>query len=85
MEELLFPVRKDGKFGFINESGRVVIDFDYDWARDFSEGLAGVRYDEKWDTLTVRGTWLFHHSLRPYWIFQMGWQLSNYTASGVHR
>ena len=33
-------VKKDGKWGYIDENGDVVVDFKYDWAADFSEGVA---------------------------------------------
>ena len=33
-------VKKDGKWGYIDKDGNVVVDFKYDWAGDFSEGVA---------------------------------------------
>jgi hypothetical protein len=39
----LFPARQDGKWGFIDSTGRVVIDFQYDEALDFSDGMAQIR------------------------------------------
>ena len=38
----LFIVKKNGKYGYINRDGKVVIDFQFDAARDFSEGMAGI-------------------------------------------
>lgn len=38
----LIPVSKDGKFGYINEYGTVVIPFKYDYAYGFSGGIARV-------------------------------------------
>ena len=35
-------VKKNGKWGYIDETGKVVIDFKYDWAGLFSEGVAAV-------------------------------------------
>lgn len=40
--EGLIPVKKDGKFGFINEHNQIVIPFIYDDAYAFSEGFAVV-------------------------------------------
>jgi len=37
-----FIVRQDGKYGFIDDQGKVVIDLVYDHAQDFSDGLARV-------------------------------------------
>ena len=40
-------VRKDGKYGYIDENMKIVIDFQYDEAYEFSEGLARVKKDNK--------------------------------------
>lgn len=40
--EGLAPVRKDGKWGFIDETGKTIIPFQYDLAGIFNEGLAIV-------------------------------------------
>ena len=39
----LFPVRVEGKWGYIDRAGRLVIQPQYEVAWDFSEGLAYVR------------------------------------------
>src|SRR6266568_6376956 len=38
----LFPIDKDGKWGFIDRTGKVVIPIQFDSANDFHEGLALV-------------------------------------------
>lgn len=40
---VLFPVVKDGKWGYMDQAGKVVIKPQYDCAWDFSEGLACVQ------------------------------------------
>jgi len=42
-EEGVIPVKKDGKYGFINEYNQTVIPFTYDDAYEFSEGFAVVQ------------------------------------------
>src|SRR2546421_3754540 len=43
----LFPVDKDGKWGFIDRTGKVVIPIQFDSANDFHEGLALVTANGK--------------------------------------
>ena len=43
----LFPVEKNGKFGFIDRAGRVVIPLQFASANDFHEGLALVTANGK--------------------------------------
>ena len=35
----------DGKWGFVDSTGKLAIPCKYDWAYSFSEGLAGVVLD----------------------------------------
>lgn len=51
----LFPIVEDGRFGFIDGSGKTVIACSYDWARPFSEGLAAVFTDGKWGYIDRTG------------------------------
>jgi len=51
-EETLFPegllaVKRDGKWGYINDQFETVIPFVYKYASNFSNGLAAVRKDKK--------------------------------------
>ena len=39
---LLAPVKQHGKWGFIDPAGNVVIGFQFDQVKPFSEGLAAV-------------------------------------------
>ena len=40
---------KNGKWGYISESGKMVIDADYDGAISFSEnGVSAVKNDDSW-------------------------------------
>ena len=51
----LFPVVKDGKWGYIDNVGKMVISARYDLAGDFSEGLAAVRSGHKWGYIDKTG------------------------------
>lgn len=46
----LFPVKINGKFGYINNKGKIVIPPKFTYASSFSEGLAVVDYDKFIDT-----------------------------------
>lgn len=44
----LAAVKKDGKWGFVNTSGALVIDCQYEDARSFTQGVAAVKKDGAW-------------------------------------
>ena len=48
-------VKRDGKYGFIDESGKEVVPFEYDLAADFSGGLALVKRNGKWGRIDKTG------------------------------
>jgi hypothetical protein len=50
------------KFGYIDQTGQVVIEPAYSNAYWFQEGLAPVEKNEKWGTSIRLGTWLFPFS-----------------------
>jgi WG containing repeat len=51
----LFPVHRNGKWGYIDRSGRVVIELRFDRAERFSEGLAPVVLDGKHGYVDLAG------------------------------
>lgn len=51
----LFAVNPGNKFGFINIEGDLVIEPKYEYAHDFSEGLAAVRTGGKWGFIDKSG------------------------------
>lgn len=48
-------VCKDGKWGFINEDGELVLDYAYDDAQSFQNGFAAVCTDGKWGYIDEEG------------------------------
>lgn len=43
----IFCVRNGEKYGYVDKNGKVILDFVYDYAKEFSCGLAYVKKDEK--------------------------------------
>ena len=59
----LMPMEKDGLWGYVNESGRFVIEPTYLMAMDFTEGgIAAVVDKEGWVYINQRG----EHLIRPF-------------------
>src|SRR2546421_1354725 len=54
----LFPVGADGKAGYIDSTGAIVIKLQFDDARHFSEGLAAVQTGEKWGYIDGTGRFI---------------------------
>jgi hypothetical protein len=52
----LFLVRKDGKYGYIDKTGKIVIPPQYANAERFFEGLAAVKIGGKWGFIDKTGT-----------------------------
>lgn len=52
----LFLSKKDGKYGFVDKNGKVVVDYIYDDAtKQNSYGYAGVKKDGKWGAVDSKG------------------------------
>ena len=52
----LFKSKKDGKYGFVDNKGNVVIDYIYDDATEFNKyGFAAVKKDGKWGSVNNNG------------------------------
>ncbi len=54
----LFPIKIDGKWGFIDTEGHLRIPAIYSDVGEFSEGLAPVSMDELWGFVDGSGKWV---------------------------
>ncbi len=53
----LFKSKKDGKYGFVDKDGKVIVDYEYDDATEQNEyGYAGIKKDGKWGAIDHNGT-----------------------------
>jgi hypothetical protein len=51
----LFPVKVNNQYGFIDQTGRMVIEPKFQFAYAFSEGLAAVRFSNRWHFIDDEG------------------------------
>ena len=56
----LFPIIENGKYGYIDQAGKVVIKPQFDLAKSFSEGLARVKVGDKWGFIDLTGKVVIH-------------------------
>ncbi|BAC90244.1 glr2303 [Gloeobacter violaceus PCC 7421] len=55
----MFPVQREGVWGFINNIGKITIELKFNEAQNFSEGIAGVLTDEGWGFIDESGRYLY--------------------------
>ena len=67
-QTLLYPILEDGKWGYINEIGKVLIKPQFDDAKLFYEGLARTKIGEKWGFIDPTGRFAIaaQFELEPY-------------------
>lgn len=55
-ENTIFASEKDGKWGYVNISGKVIIDYQYDLTIDINEyGYGAIKKDGKWGVIKSNG------------------------------
>ena len=53
----LFLKKQNGKYGFVDKQGNVVVDYQYDDATEQNDyGFAGIKKDGKWGSIDSKGT-----------------------------
>lgn len=53
----LFLSKKDGKYGFVDKTGKVIVDYAYDDAMEQNDyGFVAVKKDNKWGSINSKGT-----------------------------
>lgn len=55
--EGLFWIREDGKYGYIDRTGKVVIKPQFENTMGFNEGLAATRLNGKYGYIDAKGNW----------------------------
>lgn len=54
-DRALFPVQHGDRWGYIDRSGKIVIEPQFERAEEFSEGLAAIELDGKWGFIDTNG------------------------------
>lgn len=73
IEEGLFAVAdSSGRWGFANEKGELVVDYQYEDAYSFSNRLAAVKYAGKWGYVNKYGTMVIEAQFQQAWPFLAG-------------
>lgn len=53
----IFAKQQNGKWGYVDENGNTVVDFQYDMATDINEyGFGAIKKDGKWGSVNSKGT-----------------------------
>ncbi len=68
----LFPVKKEAKWGFINSSGELIIDTEFDYCHPFKEGMALVERDDDIWFIDEQGKKAFESPFSMSWIVSEG-------------
>ncbi len=68
----LIAKEDNGKWGFVDNNGKTVIPFIYDYAEDFSEGLAAVRQNYSWGYIDPSGKTIIPFEYAGAWDFING-------------
>jgi hypothetical protein len=53
--EYLYPISVNHKYGYIDKTGKIVVEPQFDYAVNFKEGLALVLVGEKWGFINTNG------------------------------
>lgn len=56
----LFQILQNGKHGYIDKTGKYVINPQFDLAGEFSEGLSGVKIGDKWGFIDKIGKYVWN-------------------------
>ncbi|RMG76804.1 MAG: WG repeat-containing protein, partial [Bacteroidetes bacterium] len=72
MRKPLFKIRENGKFGFMDATGEIVIEPQYYEAEDFHNGFSRVRFNNKLVPLDSLGRLLMKHLFNFVGLFEEG-------------
>ena len=68
----LYLVNIDGKWGYIDKMGKIIIDPQFDEALEFSEGLAVVKTNDKYVYIDITGKHIINQQCNSAYSFSEG-------------
>lgn len=68
----LFWIREDGKYGYIDRTGKVVIKPQYENTMGFNEGLAATKMNGKYGYIDTKGRWVIKPQFDFTYMFSEG-------------
>ena len=71
-EGLVGAQNSGGKYGYIDDSGNILIEFKYDWVKGFKEGYAYVRHNKKAGYIDKKGNPLTNFIYKSGYSFSEG-------------
>jgi len=75
MDIRLAEVKKDGKFGYINENREIVVDVIYDHVGGFVDGYAPAQKNDKWGCVDANGNEVIPFEYDLMWGFSEGFSV----------
>ena len=87
IDNLIFAKEQDGKWGFVNSSGNIIIDYQYDLTQDVNEyGYAAIKQNGKWGTVNANGEFVLDpvyeiNDIEPIFIGEYYKKSENYEVS----
>jgi hypothetical protein len=68
----MFWIREDGKYGYIDKTGKVVIAPQYENTMGFNEGVAATKLNGKYGYIDIKGKWVIKPQFEYTYMFSDG-------------
>ena len=66
-DKKLYAKKEGNKWGFVDKSGNVVVDYKYDMVTEQGDNSCGVKVGEKWGAIDTSGNVLVEPTYTIYW------------------
>lgn len=66
-DKKIYAKKQNGKWGFVDKSGNVIVDYKYDMVSEQNETTAGVKLDGKWGVIDTSGNLIVEPKYNIFW------------------